>query len=56
MLLPSSTREVGLWEGQLISLLFKGVDFTDGSPLFKWGWSSDPLPTRGVVPNQWGER
>gem|GEM_PF-1093127 len=56
-LLPSSVQGVGLREGQPSpSFPLKGVGFTDGSPLFKWGWSSDPLPTRGVVPNQWGER
>jgi len=50
-LLPSSTREMGLREGQPSpSFPLKGVDFTDGSPLH-WGEFWRPrLPTEGCSP------
>jgi len=43
-LLPSSTREMRLWEEYQSSLLsFKGLDVMDESPPFKWEWFSEPL-------------
>ena len=49
-LLPSSIEgSMGLWEGQPVSLLFKGLDVMNESPLCgrysnaKWEWFSEPL-------------
>jgi hypothetical protein len=54
-LLPSL---MGLWEEQAItSLSFKGLEFSDESPTFKWEWFSEPLDCPPYVnPNQWWER